>query len=105
MSILQSCDFADFQKFPAAVTKAPQMDDQIDCRSQLAADRRQGKVHPHQYHGLKAGKHVLGAVCMAGAQGSVMSRIRNLTTPITKCSSHLSPTVNQFIAGEIPIPI
>ena len=78
MSVLQPCDLADLQQFPAAVAKTSQMDDQVNGRSKLSADSRQGKVHPHQNHGLKAGQHVLRAVCVTAAQRSVMPRVHSL---------------------------
>lgn len=65
MPVPKAGHFTDFQKLAAAVTQASQVYDQVDRRSQLSPDGRQGQIHAHKDHGLQPCQHIPGAVGVA----------------------------------------
>lgn len=70
----------DLQHFPASVSEASQVYDDVDTGDDLLFDSRQRDVHPHQNHIFQAREHVLGAVGVTGGHGAVMPRLIIFTT-------------------------
>ena len=72
--VLDPVDLGDVDDLAGPVLQASRVDDQVDRRGDLLADRPQGQlVARHQDHRLEAAEHVLRGVRVAGRQRAVMS--------------------------------
>ena len=72
--VLDAVDLGDVDDLAGAVLEAGRVDDQVDGRRDLLADRPQRQlVAGHQDHRLEPPEHVLRAVRVAGRQRAVMA--------------------------------
>src|SRR6476659_576793 len=72
-------DLGDVDDLPGPVLEAALLDDEVDRRGDLLANRPQGQVDAgHQDHRLEARQHVARAVGVAGAHRAVVARVHGL---------------------------
>ena len=77
--VLDPVDLGDVDDLAGAVLEAGGVDDEVDGRGDLLADRPQREVHAgHEDHRLEAAEHVRRAVRVAGGQRALLAHRHGL---------------------------
>ena len=86
--LIHSQNFTDLKHLPGSIPHPSKVHQNINCRSNLPSDSSYRKLHAsHQRHRFQAQQHVPAAICMTGAQTSIMAGIQCLYMD-SLCSHH-----------------